>query len=167
MRETWEQAAEYFQKDVRSLPKQPRGPYGLTEAVAKIDYNHREPHPLWFFSLQASHAKDVVRRYYWYSIGGDHLPAGLDYCASHLALACDDSFLVSRWLSELLGTRTTEELYRVAAGLDKDRSEVVVDKLLGYFIKRCRMDREWPGKYQAWVHLSKRIGQRAKRLRQG
>lgn len=166
MLETWEKAAEYFQTDVRSLPKQPRGAYGVTVRTAQLAYDYKDGSLLWMASLQASYVKDVVRRYYWYSVGGDHLPAGLDYCASHLALACDDSFLVCRWLSELLGTRTTSELYRAVAELDKDKREVIIEKLTGRFVARCRLDGEWPQRYQAWVHLAKRIKRRAKALQQ-
>lgn len=164
MHSTWETAAEYFQRDVRSLPEQPRGAYGITNHIARIAYNYPAHDPLWLQSLQAEAVKDVVRSYYWYSVGGDRLPVGVDYCASHLALACDNSFFISRWMVDKLGTTTSEELYRATSRLGKAECEALITHLVQMFIKRMKLHKQWSVKYQAWLHLARRIEKRAVKM---
>lgn len=164
MHSTWEKAAEYFQRDVRSLPNQPRGAYGLTSGTARVAYSYNGKDPLWLQSLQAEAVKDVVRSYYWYNVGGDRLPVGVDYCASHLALACDNSFCVSRWMVDKLGTTTSDELYRATSRLGQADCEALITHLVKMFLARMRMHPDWAGRYQAWLHLAGRIEKRAKKM---
>lgn len=159
MKENFEQSLEWLNKDLASLPDKPRGPHGVTVAVLKSHYGHAQVFDL--CQIEAEKAKDLARMYYWYATGCDDLPPGVDYCAFVMAVACDNSFLVRRWVS---GGDVGQWRAVTEGPIDAERDRQIVTTLGESLLQRLRFNPKWPQCYQNWTQLVQRTRRRAFKL---
>lgn len=160
MKENKSRALEWLKRESIHLPEAPRGPYGVSLKVLRAAWE-RPVERIQLLELDEDSGRELAGRYYWYATGCDDLPGGVDYSALCMAAACDDSFLVRRWISDLLEVGTTHEVQQRLREANRTAQKRLVHGLSVRLRERLKYSSLWPTHYQRWGAFTVRVERKA------